>query len=160
MIGLRAANVMLSVVVILLVAALFYKDYASLIRNNKSVVKMLTPSNFVAGTIKYAQHRYFHQNLPLVKIGEDAHLGPVISSQAKKTLVILVVGETARAENFSLGGYSRRPIPARSRTMWFISKMPVPAVPKRLSPCPACSPTCHAAITTPPWPHTRKAYWT
>ncbi|OKP26095.1 phosphoethanolamine transferase EptA [Serratia fonticola] len=111
MIGLRAANVMLSVVVILLVAALFYKDYASLIRNNKSVVKMLTPSNFVAGTIKYAQHRYFHQNLPLVKIGEDAHLGPVISSQAKKTLVILVVGETARAENFSLGGYARETNP-------------------------------------------------
>ena len=51
MVGLRAANVMLSLVVILIVAALFYKDYASLIRNNKSVVKMLTPSNFVAGTI-------------------------------------------------------------------------------------------------------------
>ncbi len=35
MVGLRAANVMLSLVVILIVAALFYKDYASLIRNNK-----------------------------------------------------------------------------------------------------------------------------
>lgn len=111
MLGLRAANVMLSVVVILLVAALFYKDYASLIRNNKSVVKMITPTNFVSGTIKYAQHRYFHKNLPLIKIGEDAHLGPVISGQAKKTVVILVVGETARAENFSLGGYSRETNP-------------------------------------------------
>ncbi len=35
-------------------------DYASLIRNNKSVVKMLTPSNFVAGTIKFTEQRYFH----------------------------------------------------------------------------------------------------
>lgn len=111
MLGLRAANVMLSAVVILLVAALFYKDYASLIRNNKSVVKMLTPSNLVSGSIKYAQHRYFHKNLPLVKIGEDAHLGPVIRGQAKKTLVILVVGETARAENFSLSGYPRDTTP-------------------------------------------------
>lgn len=111
MLGLRAANVMLSVVVILLVAALFYKDYASLIRNNKSVVKMLTPSNFVAGTIKFAEHRYFSSNLPLVKIGEDAQLGTTILSQEKKTLVILVVGETARAENFSLGGYPRETNP-------------------------------------------------
>lgn len=75
MVGLRAANVMLSLVVILIVAALFYKDYASLIRNNKSVVKMLTPSNFVAGTIKFTEQRYFTRNLPLVKIGEDARKG-------------------------------------------------------------------------------------
>lgn len=88
MVGLRAANVMLSLVVILIVAALFYKDYASLIRNNKSVVKMLTPSNFVAGTIKFTEQRYFTRNLPLVKIGEDARKGPLIAGQAKKTLVI------------------------------------------------------------------------
>ncbi|KFK94732.1 MULTISPECIES: phosphoethanolamine transferase EptA [unclassified Serratia (in: enterobacteria)] len=111
MMGLRAANVMLSIVVIMLVAALFYKDYASLIRNNKSVVKMLTPSNYVAGTIKFAEHRYFSSNLPLVKIGEDAQLGAAIRGQEKKTLVILVVGETARAENFSLNGYPRETNP-------------------------------------------------
>lgn len=111
MFGLRAANVMFSVVAILLVAAFFYKDYASLIRNNKNVVKMLTPSNFVAGTLKFVEHHYFSHNLPLVKIGEDAHPGAVISHQQKKTLVILVVGETARAENFSLGGYQRETNP-------------------------------------------------
>ncbi|TQI80394.1 lipid A ethanolaminephosphotransferase [Serratia fonticola] len=111
MFGLRAANVMFSVVAILLVAAFFYKDYASLIRNNKNVVKMLTPSNFVAGTLKFVEHHYFSHNLPLVKIGEDAHPGAVISHQPKKTLVILVVGETARAENFSLGGYQRETNP-------------------------------------------------
>lgn len=105
--GLRAANVMLSLVVILLIAALFYKDYASLIRNNKSVVKMLTPSNFIAGAIKLTEQRELTRSLPLVKIGEDAHKGPLLRAEQKKTLVILVVGETARAENFSLGGYGR-----------------------------------------------------
>ncbi|QHA89652.1 phosphoethanolamine transferase EptA [Serratia rhizosphaerae] len=105
--GLRAANMMLSLVVILLIAALFYKDYASLIRNNKSVVNMLTPSNFIAGAVKLAEQRELTRHLPLVKIGEDAHKGPLIRAEQKKTLVILVVGETARAENFSLGGYGR-----------------------------------------------------
>ncbi|WP_145561045.1 phosphoethanolamine transferase EptA [Yersinia bercovieri] len=107
MLGLRVANILLSAVIIMLVATLFYKDYASLIRNNKSIVKMLTPSNFVSGSFQFARHKYFASNMSLVRIGEDAHKGPVISGQQKRTLVILVVGETARAENFSLGGYGR-----------------------------------------------------
>lgn len=111
MLGLRAANILASVVIILLIAALFYKDYASLIRNNKSIVKMLTPSNFVSGSFQFAKHKYFASNMSLVTIGEDAHKGPLISGQPKKTLVILVVGETARAENFSLGGYERETNP-------------------------------------------------
>ena len=107
MLGLRAANILASVVIILLIAAFFYKDYASLIRNNRSIVKMLTPSNYVSGTLSFAHHRYFADNLPLIPIGTDARKGPVILAQPKKTLVVLVVGETARAENFSLGGYDK-----------------------------------------------------
>ncbi|WP_072930890.1 phosphoethanolamine transferase EptA [Nissabacter archeti] len=107
MLGLRAANILASGVVILLIAAFFYKDYASLIRNNRSIVKMLAPTNYVSGTIAFAHHRYFAENLPLIPIGTDAHKGPLILSQPKKTLVVLVVGETARAENFSLGGYEK-----------------------------------------------------
>ncbi|WP_145563269.1 phosphoethanolamine transferase EptA [Yersinia aldovae] len=111
MLGLRVANILISFVIILLIAALFYKDYASLIRNNKSIVKMLTPSNFVTGSFQFAKHKYFTSNMPLLRIGEDADKGPVIRGQQKKTVVILVVGETARAENFSLGGYSRETNP-------------------------------------------------
>ncbi|WP_019209900.1 phosphoethanolamine transferase EptA [Yersinia massiliensis] len=111
MLGLRAANILVSAVIIMLIATLFYKDYASLIRNNKSIVKMLTPSNFVSGSFQFAKHKYFASNMSLVKIGEDAHLGPLINRQQKKTLVVLVVGETARAENFSLGGYQRETNP-------------------------------------------------
>ncbi|CNH57200.1 phosphoethanolamine transferase EptA [Yersinia pekkanenii] len=111
MLGLRAANILLSTLIIFLVATLFYKDYASLIRNNKSIVKMLTPSNFVSGSFQLAKNKYFTRNMPLVTIGEDAHKGPLISGQQQKTLVIVVVGETARAENFSLGGYGRETNP-------------------------------------------------
>ncbi len=111
MLGLRVANILMSMVIIFLIAVLFYKDYASLIRNNKNIVKMLTPSNFVSGSFQFAKHKYFISNMPLVKIGEDAHKGPVINAQQNKTLVILVVGETARSENFSLGGYARETNP-------------------------------------------------
>ncbi len=81
MLGLRVANILMSMVIIFLIAVLFYKDYASLIRNNKNIVKMLTPSNFVSGSFQFAKHKYFISNMPLVKIGEDAHKGPVINAQ-------------------------------------------------------------------------------
>lgn len=103
----RLASALGAVLVILLMAVLFYKDYASLIRNNKGLVKMITPANIVSGTGHYFDQRYLQGSQALVKIGEDAQKGPLITAEPKKTLVVLVVGETARAENFSLGGYAR-----------------------------------------------------
>ncbi len=46
-------------------------------------------------------------NLPLVKIGEDATQKAVMHNAPRKNLTIVVLGETSRADNFSLGGYSR-----------------------------------------------------
>ncbi|MEZ3413942.1 phosphoethanolamine transferase EptA [Pantoea dispersa] len=103
----RLASALGAVLVILLMAVLFYKDYASLIRNNKGLVKMITPANIVSGSGHYVDQRYLQGSQALVKIGEDAKKGPLITAGPKKTLVVLVVGETARAENFSLGGYAR-----------------------------------------------------
>lgn len=100
-----------SLLVILLVAALMYKDYASLFRNNKGLVKMVTPANVVSGVMHYVDNRWLQGSQTLVRIGEDARKGPLVTSAAKKTLVILVLGETARAENFSLGGYARETNP-------------------------------------------------
>ncbi|KAJ9433284.1 lipid A ethanolaminephosphotransferase [Candidatus Pantoea symbiotica] len=103
----RLTGALGAILIILLMAALFYKDYASLIRNNKNLIKMITPANVVSGTGHYVDQRYLQGSQELVKIGEDAYKGPLISAATKKTLVVLVVGETARAENFSLGGYAR-----------------------------------------------------
>ena len=43
----RGANILISALLIVLVAAFFYKDYASLFRNNKELVKSLSPSNSI-----------------------------------------------------------------------------------------------------------------
>ncbi|UIL54588.1 phosphoethanolamine transferase EptA (plasmid) [Pantoea agglomerans] len=116
----RGINIAFSVMLIALVAMLFYKDYASLIRNNHGLVKALSPANFIAASLSYYQH---HQqaDLPLVKIGEDAHQLPQMLSGPKKNLTILVLGETSRAANFSLGGYSRptNPLLAEDEVVYF-----------------------------------------
>lgn len=100
-----------SVLTILLIAALMYKDYASLFRNNKGLVKMVTPPNVVSGAIHYVDNRWLQGDKALVRIGLDAQKGPLIKAAQKKTLVVFVLGETARAENFSLGGYARETNP-------------------------------------------------
>jgi len=103
---LRTINITLSVLAILLVALLFYKDYASLFRNNKQLVKSLSPSNSLVASWSWYTHNRM-DNLPLVRIGEDAQRDPRMTQGAHKNLTILIVGETSRAANFSLGGYAR-----------------------------------------------------
>jgi len=106
----RTASVVVSALLIVLVAMLFYKDYASLFRNDKALVKSLSPSNsIVASWSWYSHHRL--DNLPLVRIGEDARQHPARLTGAKRNLTLLIVGETSRADNFSLAGYARKTNP-------------------------------------------------
>lgn len=101
----RVVSLIISALLIIFVALLFYKDYASLFRNNKELVKSLSPSNSItAGLSWYSHHRM--DNLPLVRIGEDAQQRPQMQQGPRKNLTILVVGETSRAANFSLSGYT------------------------------------------------------
>ena len=106
----RLVALIVSALVIVLIAFFFYKDYASLFRNDKQLVKALNPSNSIAAVWSYYRHHQL-DNLPLVRIGEDAHMAPQAQTDGKKHLTILVVGETSRADNFSLGGYARETNP-------------------------------------------------
>lgn len=108
--AMRLLNIAVSALLIVLVAALFYKDYASVFRNNKELVKSLSPSNSIVALNSWYAHNRM-DNLPLVKIGEDAKQRAVMHNGARKNLTIVVLGETSRAENFSLGGYARETNP-------------------------------------------------
>ncbi|MFU0446234.1 phosphoethanolamine transferase EptA [Pseudocitrobacter faecalis] len=118
--GLRGASVLVSVVLIVMVAALFYKDYASLFRNNKELVKSLNPSNSITAINSWYTHNKM-DNLPLVRIGEDAKQKTSMQNGPRKNLTILIVGETSRADDFSLGGYSRETNPrlAQDNVVYF-----------------------------------------
>ncbi|MBU0806393.1 MAG: phosphoethanolamine--lipid A transferase, partial [Gammaproteobacteria bacterium] len=83
-----------------------YQPYASLIRNHREVRLMLVPSNVVG-----AVHGYLKRELAapavLEVVGADAHRISAVSPQHRPRVTLLVVGETARAANFSLNGYAR-----------------------------------------------------
>ncbi|MGH8750401.1 MAG: phosphoethanolamine transferase [Burkholderiales bacterium] len=103
-----------SVLVAAAVIVLFYQDYASIFRNHREIRYLLAPSNWLSASYgvlraKYARPQEFHM------IGEDARPGIPPSAAGKKALTIIVVGETARAANFSLGGYARQTNPLLAR---------------------------------------------
>lgn len=104
--GLYILNILVSISIIVLVATFFYKDYASLMRNNQQLIKNLVPSDMVIGGYSYYKHDYVKKQ-PFVQIGLDAHKVAVANDNHKKNLIIVVVGETSRAQDFSLGGYGK-----------------------------------------------------
>ncbi|WP_213991195.1 phosphoethanolamine transferase EptA [Sodalis sp. dw_96] len=104
--GFHLLNILLSLCVIVLVATFFYKDYASFMRNNPQLIKNLVPSNMIVGSYSYYKHDYI-KNMPFVQIGLDAHKTTPVNDNQKKNLLIVVVGETSRGQNFSLGGYDK-----------------------------------------------------
>lgn len=86
-------------------AAVFYADYASAARNHRELRHLLTPTNVFNG-LAGLWKEHSRANRRFVRVGEDARRDPA-DPGAKPLLVVLVVGETARAANFSLGGYAR-----------------------------------------------------
>ncbi|QPR55227.1 phosphoethanolamine transferase [Aeromonas allosaccharophila] len=102
--ALRAGALAISLLFIGGVAALYYQDYASVGRNNKSLAKEIVPANYVHGLYKYGRDVLFVTPIPYQHLGTDAK---VVARGKKPTLMFLVVGETARSQNYSLNGYGK-----------------------------------------------------
>ena len=88
---------------------LVFADFSSLMRNKPSLRYLITPGNIVASLSANAWGRARRPNQPRTVVGADAVAGP--SDRTRPALFVLVVGETARAQNFSLNGYARRTNP-------------------------------------------------
>ena len=88
---------------------LVFADFASLMRNNTSTRYLITPGNIVASVSANLWGRAKRPNQPKTVVGADAKVaGP---ARARPALFVLVVGETARSQNFSLNGYGRQTNP-------------------------------------------------
>ncbi|MCH7386918.1 phosphoethanolamine--lipid A transferase [Acinetobacter modestus] len=106
-------KVIASIVSLALVGGLlfvFYVDFAAIFRENRDLKGMISPQNMIASFASYYKKKAPKENLPLVTYGEDASMQKANVAALPK-LMVLVVGETARAENFSLNGYAKNTNP-------------------------------------------------
>ncbi|AWM80487.1 phosphoethanolamine transferase EptA [Gammaproteobacteria bacterium ESL0073] len=109
-VGYRFLNIVISLVVLLSVSYPLYNQYAFFLREktNAQFTKFITPSNYIQSVISYVKGEYL-KSIPFVHIGEDAALQEVPGQ--KKKIMIVIVGETSRAMNFSLNGYEKETNP-------------------------------------------------
>ncbi|MBL1320223.1 MAG: phosphoethanolamine--lipid A transferase [Methylophaga sp.] len=83
--------------------------YASFLRENKSLRYYANPSYYIYNIGKYIGHHFQNNALPFTFIGLDAQH---TVGDSERELVVLIVGETARADHFSLNGYHKKTNPS------------------------------------------------
>lgn len=97
--------------IVIITGALFYidyKDFAFIGREHKEIRMLANPLGPFYSAYKYASRR--DHPSAVTPIGLDAVQDPP-PGPGKKTVVVMVVGETAREKEFSLNGYARRTDP-------------------------------------------------
>ncbi|WP_229425394.1 MULTISPECIES: phosphoethanolamine transferase [unclassified Massilia] len=103
-----------SLLAAVLLLVLLFKSLAPAVREHRELRFLLTPTNTIQALHGYLRNKW---STPVVvaPLGRDAIKGTSWAGQARRTVTVIVVGETARAMNFSLNGYSRETNPLLSR---------------------------------------------
>lgn len=104
----RLKLLMLAIVTIVGLVLLFGGFYASFAREHKPLRSYANPTYPLYSAIKYASSQFASPaDKTVASIGTDART----ATHKHRDLVILVIGETARADHFSLNGYGRETNP-------------------------------------------------
>jgi lipid A ethanolaminephosphotransferase len=97
------------ILAMVLVIAPFTAQFASFVREHKVTRLYANPLGFTNALVSYAQHHLqSSKSYTLINVAEDAK---EVGAPSHNELIILVVGETARADRFSLNGYHKETNP-------------------------------------------------
>lgn len=104
--------IILPALVIALVAGLSHaRVYAATVRAHHDWFETLNPFVPLVTAVQFAAGQSADRNVVAAPLGTDARIGDGPVTGRKPRLLVIVAGETARAANFSLGGYARETNP-------------------------------------------------
>lgn len=133
----RGNLLLLAGAIVMLVATVFvcYQPLAATFRNHHGLRHYINPLNGLQAVAKLAGGRQAHAATVLLPLGTDAQLRPAAPS-ARPPMLVLVLGETARADHFTLNGYARPTTPelatlgvASQRNAWSCGTSTAASVP-------------------------------
>jgi lipid A ethanolaminephosphotransferase len=107
----RLGCVAVSLLVALLALLPVSRDMAALMRNHHELRYLITPGNYLYGLAGGFARGARDVRAPREPVGTDARVLRVALADPRPRVFVLVVGETARAANFSLLGYTRPTTP-------------------------------------------------
>lgn len=112
----RTALMLLVAAMVLVLAVLgMYRDLAPVVRNNMALRFSFNPVSPVLSVADVLVKPLLRQPKPFVSIAGGAQLAAATAGAARPALLVLVVGETARADHFGLNGYARDTTPELAR---------------------------------------------
>ena len=103
----KTVATLLSLVIVVLAVLPFTNNFLSVFREQRQLLYFLSPVNSLNALYKYVEKRNSGAPHKLISLGEDARKSEAWLGRKGRSLTIVVVGETARAANFSLNGYPR-----------------------------------------------------
>lgn len=105
----RLVSIAACLVLIVLLIAPFASSYATFIRVHKEVRLYVNPLSYIYATARYTKDHLLPRHvLPHLVLATDVHK---LGQHHLNELIILVIGETARSDRFSLNGYHRNTNP-------------------------------------------------
>lgn len=107
----RSAVMVGALLVLAVVVVAAFQPLASAMRNDRGLRYLITPANVVWSLAQVLRTEVPQRAAARVPIGLDAAPGASWATRTKPRLVVLVVGETARAANWGLSGYARQTTP-------------------------------------------------
>lgn len=87
------------------------KAYSTVLRADKELMGAVQPLAPMSGALRYAKMMFKSTQIVVQPTGRDATPGPILAKVAKPVLMVIVAGETGRAQNWSLSGYERETNP-------------------------------------------------
>ncbi len=82
------------------------KDVASLMRNRMEMRHLINPFSMLSATLSWLDHAR-NDNRPLERIALDASRSGVLPASSRPMVIVLAIGESARASSLDLNGYYR-----------------------------------------------------
>lgn len=104
----RLKLMIISLIVIIVIVLSLSNFYASFFREHKPLRYYINPATPIYSVIKYSHSTLSSAITTVTSLGLDAHV-PAVDTD--RELIIFVLGETARADRFSLNGYHRETNP-------------------------------------------------
>jgi len=105
----QALNIFLSLLGVLIPIIVFSAFYTSFFREHKPLRYYTNPTFPIYNVGKFIGKKLFPKNTTFSPVGLDASINQ--HGKMKRNLIIVVVGETARADHFSLNGYTKETNP-------------------------------------------------
>lgn len=113
--AINLGTVLASLVLLAGALLLVSQDFTSLMRNHPQLRYLIAPLNSYYSLGVIALKPFQRDEHTLLPIAQDARLGPGHAAQKRPPLLLLVLGETARAASFGVLGYERPTTPWLSK---------------------------------------------